>query len=130
MLDGEVFGHGFNDPVALSELRQVIFKVAGSNAGGERGIEKCGGPGFGECFKGGEGEAVARAVARRNHVEEKHGNAGVGQVRGDARTHGSSAKHGPAADKHGLGVEIEDRSRGGGNGAHAVSEAETSTRRE
>ncbi len=97
---------------------QVVVKVAGSDAGGVCGIEECGGFGFGECFKGGEGEAIAGAVAVGDHVQQEDGDAGVGQKCGNARTHGSGAEDSGAANKHGLGAEVEDGSRCGGNSAH------------
>ena len=47
-LDFEVLGDGFDDPVALGELGQVVVEGAGSDEAAQRGLEEGGGLGFGE----------------------------------------------------------------------------------
>ena len=60
--DFEIFGDGFDDPIALGELGQIVVEVAGSDQRGERGLEECGGLGFGERVESGfAGELPLRA---------------------------------------------------------------------
>ncbi len=44
--DFEIFGDGFDDPVAVGELGQIVVEVAGSDERGEGGLKEGGGLGF------------------------------------------------------------------------------------
>ena len=46
--DFEIFGDGFDDPVALGEFGQIVVEGAGGDERGERRLKKGGGLGFGE----------------------------------------------------------------------------------
>ena len=117
--DFEVFGDGFNDPVALGEFGQVVVEVAGSDEGGERRLEEGGGLGFGERIEGGAGQLAARrfrALGARSSKSDR--DAGVGQMRGDAGAHGSGAENGGAADEQRLSIKPWRGSCGCGSSDH------------
>ena len=59
--DVEILDDGFNDPIDLGELVEVVFKVADRNQAGERRVHESGGLGFLRCFESGGGDLVARA---------------------------------------------------------------------
>ena len=120
-LDVQILRHGFDHPVALGQPGQVVLKVAGGEEGGERRLIEGGRPGFGEGLDGAFGKAAAVAFAGRDKVEQKGGNAGVGQVGGDAAAHGSRAQHGGAAHQQRLGGKGGSGRCGRGSGAHASS---------
>ena len=44
--DFEIFGDGFNDPVAAGEFGQIVVEVAGSDERGEGWLKEGGGFGF------------------------------------------------------------------------------------
>ena len=50
--DGEIFGDGLDDPVALGEFGQIVVEVAGSDERGARGFIEGSGFGFGEGVEG------------------------------------------------------------------------------
>ncbi len=107
-LDGEIFGHGFDDPVGLGAPREIVFEIADGDAAGRRGREERGGARFLGGFEAGADDAVANAgVGERkaagfflrgelggHDVEQPAVHAGVGQVSGDAGAHGSGAEYG------------------------------------
>ena len=100
-LDVEVFDHGFDDPVNLGQLRQVVFEVPDRDqAFASDGLKKAAGFDF---------TAASRPAAAmrlragpigvgRNDVEQVRGNTGIGQVRGDAGSHGARAQDGDFLD--------------------------------
>ncbi len=133
-LDVEVFGDDLDDPVAVGDEAQVVVEVADSEeAGGVGGVE---GGGFGllEGFEGGEDDLVALVPggvgggSGRDDVEQDDGEAGVGDVGGDARAHGAGAEDGDLADVAGegracrvlseVGSDRWTRKGGGGDGRH------------
>ena len=56
-LDGEVFGDGFDDPVAVCDLREVVVEVAGGDEAGGFGNEERGRAAFERGF-----DAIARGL--------------------------------------------------------------------
>ncbi len=95
-LDLEVFHHGLDDPVHVSQLLQIVFEVADGDQPGQRRLEKRGRPGLDRSFQSGGGETVAHRTVRigRDDVQKVGGNTGIGQVRGDAGAHGARAQNG------------------------------------
>ena len=106
-LDFEIFGDGFDDPVGFGAAREIVFEIADGDAvsGGWR--EECGGARFERGFEAGASDAIADAgigerkaagffVGREfagDDIEQRAGEPGVGDMRGDARAHGSGAEH-------------------------------------
>ena len=82
VLDLEVFGDGFDDPVAVFEFGQVVVEIADGDAVCEVGRGEGGGFGFLQSFEGLSGETVGFSGLR--HVEEEDGEAGVCHVGRDA----------------------------------------------
>ncbi len=103
-LDVEVLGDDFDDPVAGCDQGHVVVEVAEGDEAGGFGREEGGGLGFFQAVEGGEDEFVARGGLRvwccagRDDVEKDDGDAGVGDVGGDAGAHGSGAEDGDFAD--------------------------------
>ena len=99
-LEVEIFDDGFDDPVDFGELLQIIFEIADGDEAGERRIHECGGLGFFGGIETGGGDFVARGRVCvgwdicGNDIEQIAGNAGVGEVGGDAGAHGSGAEDG------------------------------------
>jgi hypothetical protein len=107
LLDFEIFGDGFDDPIGVGAPGEMIFKVAEGDAGRGGGAEKGGGAGFEGGFEAGahdaiadarvgEGEAASalvRGKVGRNDVEEGAGQPGIGKMGGDARSHGAGSKN-------------------------------------
>ena len=97
----EVFGDGFNDPVAAGELGQVVVEVAGSDEAGQGGLEEGCRLGLEQRFDGPGSEFVAgERFAGRDDIEQQDGDSGVGQVGGDAGAHCARAEDGGAANEH------------------------------
>ena len=99
-LDVEILDDGFDDPVDVGEFLEVVFEVADGDQAGERRVEESGGLGFLRSFESGSGDFVARGTVGvgRNDVEQIAGNAGIGEMRGDAGAHGSGAENGDFMD--------------------------------
>ena len=99
-LQVEVLDDGFDDPVDFGELLQIIVKVSDGDEAGKRGIHECGGLGFFCGVETRSGDFVACRWGRGgwdicgNDIEQIAGNAGVGEVGGDAGAHGSGAEDG------------------------------------
>ena len=93
-LDFEVLDDGLDDPVAFGEPLQVVVEVADGDQLGEVRFKECRRLGLARGVKPGGGEFVARGSVGigRHDVEQVRRNSGVGQVCGDAGTHGSRAK--------------------------------------
>ena len=96
----EIFDDGFDDPVDFGEFFQIIVEVADGDEAGERRIHEGGGLGFFCGIESGGGDFVAYRWRRGgwdicgNDIEQIARDAGVGEVRGDARAHGSGAEDG------------------------------------
>ena len=90
--DLQVFGHGFDDPLALAQAAEIVFEVAGRDEPGGGGGEKTYRPLFGGGVDAGEGGRIARGLAGDHDVQQVHGESGVGKVGGDARPHGPGAE--------------------------------------
>ncbi len=102
-LDFQIFGDGFNDPIHLATPGDVVFKITGGDETRVVRSEECGGARFFCCFQTGKHDAIphGRAVqrqtfalfrgreARGNDVQQVARDAGVRQLRGDARAHGA-----------------------------------------
>jgi hypothetical protein len=89
--DGEIFGDGFDDPVAVFDLREVVIEAAGGDQAGGFGNEEGGGAAFQRGI-----EAIARGLGR--DVQQQRRNSGVGEMGGDAGTHGPGSEDGNTAD--------------------------------
>ena len=108
--DLKVFGDDFDNPVTAGDQRHIVVEVAeGDEAGGIRGEEGCR-LGLLEAVEGAQHKLVARGLgsvgggAGRDDIEQHDGHAGVGDVGGDARTHGSGAEDGDFGDLAQVGV--------------------------
>src|SRR5579859_366957 len=97
--DFEIFGDDFDDPIGFGDAREVVFEIADGNFFGERGSEEGGGAGFFCGVEAGAGDFVAvggRSAGMEagwNDIEEDAGEAGVGEMSGDARAHGAGAEN-------------------------------------
>ena len=106
-LDFKIFGDGFDDPIDLAAPGDVVFEISGRDEARGFGSEKCRRAGFFGGFEPGEHDAITHrgaiegqtlalflgSQARRNDVQQITGDAGVRQVRGDARAHRAGAEH-------------------------------------
>ena len=93
-LQVEVFDDGLDDPVDVGEFLQVVFEIADGDESGERRFHEGGGLGFLGGVESGGGDFVAGGAigVGRDDIEQVAGNAGVGEMRGDAGAHGSGAE--------------------------------------
>src|SRR5579885_2671405 len=98
-LDFKIFGDRFHDPIGLGDARQSVLKVADEDAVRECGGKECG---RARLFSGSEtgaddfvalGSGSIRGESRRDDIQQDAGHAGIGEMRGDPRTHGASAEH-------------------------------------
>src|SRR6266576_3848167 len=105
-LDLEIFRDDFDDPVRFGAELQIVVEIAGDDAIFEPACEKCRGPGF--CggsearadnavpdFNVGDGQPAFFFLGvglRRNHVEQRAPDAGVGDMRGDPSAHGAGSE--------------------------------------
>ncbi len=102
-LDVEPFDDGLDDAVGAGDAVEVLVEVAEPHA--RRGAAR---------WKNGDGFILLRAAhafstrllgapsrprAAGRHVEQVHGEAGVGAVGGDLRAHGARAEHGDVAKR-------------------------------
>src|SRR5271169_10214 len=92
-LEVEVFDDGLDDPVHFGEFLEVIFKVADGDQTFQRRLHEGGRFRFHRGFFPGGSDAIARGAVGvgGDEVEQVRGNTGVGQVRGDAGSHGARA---------------------------------------
>jgi len=93
-LDVEVLDNSFDDPVDVGEFLEIVFKIADGDELCQRGLEEGGRLGFsGRVEAGGRNLVAGGAIGVGwNDIEEIAGNAGIGEVRGDAGAHGSGAE--------------------------------------
>ena len=111
-LDGEVFGHGLDDPIGLGTPGEIVFEISGGDAISSRRGKKRGRPCLLCGFQASADDAVADARVRehqtagfflrgelgRHDVKQKAMDARVGQMSGDAGAHGSGAEYGGSID--------------------------------
>src|SRR3954471_12133944 len=92
--DFEILDYRLNDPIDLGKLFDVIFKIAHANQSSQRRVHECRRLGFLRCFESGGGNLVSRwaICVGRNNVKQVTGDAGIGEMRGDARAHGSGTQ--------------------------------------
>ena len=95
--DLHVLGDGFDDPVAILQLRQVIVEIADRDARRKLGRGESRRPGLSQPFESLGTKLVG--LPGLCHVQQKHREPGVRDVRGDARAHRARAQHGDAADR-------------------------------
>ena len=95
-LDVEILDDGFDDPVDVGEFLEVVFEVADRDEAGERRVHEGGGFGFSGSFESGSGDFISCGTVGvgGNDIEQIAGNAGIGEMRGDAGAHGSGAEDG------------------------------------
>ena len=107
-LDGEILGHGFDDPIGLGAPGKVVFEIADGDAVGRRGSEKGGGSRLLCGFETGANDTIADTTVgerqsagillcgelRGRYVEEPAVESSIGKMGGNAGTHGSGAKDG------------------------------------
>ena len=86
-LDVDLLHHRFDDPVGVGQTGQLRVEGAGRDQRGGVGCEE--GVGL---QRARPLQSVARSVG--GHVEQERRHAGVGQVRGNLRTHGAGAEDG------------------------------------
>jgi len=97
-LQVEVLDDGFDDPVALADQVQVVFEVAGQDEGGPVGAEEAAGPLLERVVDAFERGRIAVGLAGNDDVEQDGGNAGISEVRGDARAHSARTEDRDATD--------------------------------
>ena len=111
-LDFEIFGDGFDDPIGLGAPGEIVVEIADGDAGGGGGREEGGGARLEGGFEAGANDAIADARVGereaaglflgselgRDDVEQPAGDAGVGQMSGDAGAHGAGAEDGDTFD--------------------------------
>src|SRR5271163_1883955 len=93
-LDFQIFGDGFDDPVAGGYLGKVVFKIAGGDEGSGVVCKKSTGPQFGGVVNSLERGGVAIGLVGKNNIEQNGWNAGVGEVGGDPGAHGAGSEDG------------------------------------
>ena len=78
-LDGQIFGNGLDDPVAVGDLCEIVAEAPGRNQSGGFGDKEC---------RRSALESSLDAIARRlvGNIEEYRRNPGIGKMRGDAGT--------------------------------------------
>ncbi len=97
-LDVEVFHHGFDDPVDVGQLFEVVIEVADGDEAGERRFHEGGGLGFLRGIEASGGDLISFRTAHgsvragRNNIKQIAGNTGVGKMRGDAGAHRAGAE--------------------------------------
>ena len=102
LLDGEIFGDGFDHPIAFFQSLQVVFKVAGRDQRGAGCVVECSGLGLEQICDGICGDAAAGSGgAGRDDIEKNHRHSRVGEVGRDARAHGSGSENGGATQQWG-----------------------------
>ena len=91
------------------KLRQIVVEVSGRNAArADAGVversrlclQQRGDAPLAMRVRG-----FASAFAGRNNIEQQDGDAGIGQMRGDARAHGSGSENSGAAQKRRGGMD-------------------------
>ena len=87
LLDGQIFGDRFDDPVAALQQGEVVVEGSGLDEAAAGSIVESCGLGFAESVKRG-----FRDHSRAGQVEQNDGNSGVGQVGGDADAHSACAQ--------------------------------------
>ena len=90
----EILDYRLNDPIDLGKLFDVIFKIANANQSSQRRVHECRRLRFLRCFEAGRGNLVSRRsiCVGRNNVKQVTGDTGIGEMRGDARAHGSGTQ--------------------------------------
>ncbi len=104
LFDSQILCNSLNDPIAIAQQRQIIFKIANRDARGIGGIIKGGRFGFFQALQRSRGNfAALRLVTRRciggNNVQQNHGQASIGQVGRNAHPHGARTQHGSLAQR-------------------------------
>ena len=93
-LDLEILRDRLNHPVALLQLRQIVFEVARRDQRRQRRLIKRRRLCLRQRAKRRLAPADSRAPSPAGTISSSNdGNARIGQVRGDARAHGSRAQH-------------------------------------
>ncbi len=100
LLDLEIFRYRLDDPVAFGELRQIVIEVAGANARGGGWRVKSGRLALLQRVERLVRNGVAGAIAR-GQIQQQDADAGIGQMSGDARSHGARAQHRCLAQQRG-----------------------------
>src|SRR5450755_495970 len=92
--DVHALHYGFDDPIDIGEVFQVVFDVAeGNESGGAFAVEG-GGAGLERLLKSCARYCIAILhLAGRYNIEQQAGNADVSEVRGDRGPHDARAKH-------------------------------------
>ena len=114
-LDFKILCDRLDDPVAFGESGQVVLEVAGCDERSKAGLVKRCRFGFAKCLDCRKGEPVSSpGSVFRDHVQQEGRNSGVGQMRGDARAHGSGAEHRPTAHQKRLSGDFPRSDKGRG----------------
>ena len=94
-LDLQILDDRLDHPVALADPLQVVVEIADGDQLGQRGLEERRGPGLDRCLQPLRRNSIpGRTVRIRDHpIQQKRRDAGIGQMRGNARAHGSSAQN-------------------------------------
>ncbi len=129
VLPVHALGDGLDDEVAVAQALDVVLVVGDLDQGrvvldAQRRRRQ-----LLQILNGLEHDAVLQAILGRE-IEQRDGNLGVDQVRGDLRAHHAGAQHGHAPDEEvgaraGLRLRLGGREFGAGHGVLAGREAET-----
>ena len=110
LLDGDIFLHGFDDPVAIIEPGQVVFQVAASDQATLVWEHEAGRGAFPLFLDGRLGERIAVGGCFGNHVQQDDFHPGVGHLRRDPAAHDACADDGDLFDISGGIVHETDLS--------------------
>ncbi len=91
-LDLEIFDDGFDNPIAVRELREIVLEVARFDQRGFVIGKESTGPLFQGVLNALQRGRAALGLSR--YIQKQGWDAGVGEMRRDARAHGACAENG------------------------------------
>ena len=89
----QILDHGFDHPVAVADLIEIVLEIAGLNQRDLVISEKSRRPLLGRILDPFKRGRVPIRLAWHNNIQQQRRDARVRKMRRDARTHGSSAQH-------------------------------------
>ena len=93
-LGGQLLDDRFQNPVGVLQLAQIVFQIAHSDQGRARRVHEGSGAGFHGAGNSTFRRCVAVWIVWQNDVQQGHGNASVGELRGNRRAHHARADNG------------------------------------
>ena len=105
LFDVQAFDHGFDDPIAVGDVGEVVLEIAGRHELGRARRHERSGFRFQHLLDGAGGERIAVGRALRDDVEQPNRHPGIGELRGDTGAHDAGADHGDLTDRfHGTAL--------------------------